>query len=335
MSHASAVVTVSAGIVAACVSGCAAQPDSELLGSHLFGGEAGLPRFDCEVAGDCAFDVGDYPLLVKQGHVTRYDSVNRIPLWSAYRVEPSFREVPPRKDRFASFRSDRAVDRPVGTADYNGLHRTFDIARGHLAPFAVMGGDRDADGVRAELDRDESDPFDEQTVFDANLMSNIAPQYHSTFNGSPGLWFCLERWVQDCVVRESGLEVWVLAGSIVGPGQTWVVGRQDDISIPHMFYKIVVLERDDNEVPLVLAFLFPHQREAHGQIEDFLVPVDVIEGMTQLDIFAHLEDDMEEFLEDRDTYANWVELWGVLGRTGACDPNSGGWRPRRESVFDR
>ncbi len=70
-----------------------------------------------------------------------------------------------------------------------------------------------------------------------------------------------------------------------------------------MFYKIVIEEQTASKV---LAFLFPHQRETHGEIEDFLVSIDVIEALTGFDFFSGLEDGLETAIEDRDTWLNWA-----------------------------
>lgn len=102
-------------------------------------------------------------------------------------------------------------------------------------------------------------------------MSNVAPHHHAGFNGSPGLWWKLERWIQDELVAKRDLDVWVIAGSIFGPGEIETIGPDDDISVPAMSYKIVILPRENEGDPAgVLAFLFPHQRIVHGDIEDFL-----------------------------------------------------------------
>ena len=69
-----------------------------------------------------------------------------------------------------------------------------------------------------------------------------------------------------------------------------------------MFYKIVIEEQTSSKV---LAFLFPHQRVAHGEIEDFLVSIDVIESLTGFDFFPNLEEHLESEIEDRDTSENW------------------------------
>jgi len=251
-------------------------------------------------------------LHVRHGYVMSYLEGARVPRWVAYHVVPGYLDTPPRQGRFSSFRADPDVDDPVVDSDYTGLFATRGFARGHLAPYAVMGGDRNGNGALAE-----GDDFDAETIFQANYLSNIAPQHHAAFNGSGGLWFELERRIQDVWVEQQGNQVWVFAGCVIGPGAHEAVGPDNDILVPPMFFKIVVREADPqglddpdelNDLPVVLAFLFPHQRQPHGEIEDYLVTVDVIEALTGLDFFNELNDRVEAVLEDTDTIANWEAL---------------------------
>ena len=256
---------------------------SALLEEHVFGG---LPSTQ--------------EIYVRNGYVLCYNPTTRTPNWVAYHIKPEYRDTPPRKGRFKSFRTDPDVDGEARDADYKGLFDTRGYARGHMAPYAVMGGDRDDDGTLAEQDEDDA-----LTVFQANYMSNIAPQHHKGFNGAPGLWWNLERWIQDELVTGQNKEVWVFAGSIFGPGEHEKVGKDKDIWVPPMFYKIVIMKKPDTDIPTVLAFLFPHQRSSHGSIEDFLVTIDVIEALAGVDFFKDLEDQIEDNLEDQDTWEVW------------------------------
>ncbi len=242
-------------------------------------------------------------LHTRIGYVLCYDAARRVPDWVAYRVEPEFRDTPKREGKYKSFRTDPDVSNPVKNSNYNGLFSSRGYARGHLAPYAVMGGDRDDDGLLAADD----DPEDNQTIFQANFMSNIAPQHHHQFNGSGGLWFKLERFIQDELVDDQELTVWIYAGTVFGAGTPEMVGPNDDIQVPPMFYKIVTWIDPDVDEPVFLAFLFPHQRSSHGDIEDFLVSIDVIEALTGHDFFADLADDVENAVEDVDTFDAWLE----------------------------
>ena len=117
--------------------------------------------------------------------------------------------------------------------------------------------------------------------------------------------------VRHEAVVDDDQELWVFAGSIVGPGQHELVGPNNDIVVPPMFWKIVIRGPDDNEeFPTVLAFLFPHQRVSHGDIEDFLVSVDIIEALSGLDFFTVFELGDQHTLEDEDTSLNWAVFEG-------------------------
>ncbi len=264
--------------------------ERSVIREHAFGG---LPGVD--------------DVYVRAGYVVGYNPRTRTPNWVAYHVEPGYRDTPSRRGSFGAFRVDPDIEGEPADAEFRGLFGSRGYARGHLAPYAVMGGDRDGDGKTAE-----SDPDDARTVFEANYMSNVAPQHHEGFNGGkktagqfvPGLWYELERWIQDVLVLEERRDVWIFAGCIFGPGNHEKVGPNADIWVPPMFYKIVIYRDRDEVPPIVLAYLFPHQRVRHGELNAFLVSVDVLEALTGLDFLSDLDDLTEASIEDRDTWEN-------------------------------
>jgi endonuclease G, mitochondrial len=263
-------------------------PDPALMKEHVIGGVPSRGN-----------------VYTRRGYVIGFDPKTKTPAWVAYHVVPDCRKTPRRRGRFSRFRDDPDISGEARDDDYTGLFGSRGYARGHLAPYGVMGGDRDGDGLYAGLEG-ESDADDEETVFQGNYLSNIAPQHHKGFNGSPGIWYRLERWIQDDLVRDGGKEVWVFAGCVFGRGTPEKVGPNGDIHVPPAFFKIVVSRRSNLEDELVvLAFLLPHHRKAHGDVQDFLVSVDVIEALTGLDFFHELDDKREHALEDVDTWENW------------------------------
>ena len=48
----------------------------------------------------------DDPVLVRQGYIGLYNAEYRVPTWVAYHVIQSYRNTPPRRNRFATFRRD-------------------------------------------------------------------------------------------------------------------------------------------------------------------------------------------------------------------------------------
>jgi endonuclease G len=293
-----ATVALFLGLAAPLVGQDLSEAESRLVSEHVYGG---LPSED--------------RIYVRQAYVMAYDASRRVPKWVAYHIKPDYRNTPPRKGRFSSFRKDADVPDGVVDSDYTGLKEERGFARGHLAPYGIAGGDRDGDGAYAVKNVDgkvvPDDEDDVLTVYQINYMSNIAPQHHDAFNGSGGLWFKLERWIQDDLVTKRELDVWVFAGCVYGSAEMERVGPAGDISVPPMFYKVVIREPEQvGGSPRVLAFLFPHQRAKHGDIEDFLVPIDVIEAMTGLDFFRELRlgDEEKRKLEDTDTWDFWDDF---------------------------
>src|SRR3546814_17228692 len=66
----------------------------------------------------------------------------------------------------------------------------------------ISGGDRNNNGksaAKTTKGHPADDIEDACTVFEFNYMSNIAPQLHSRFNGSGGLWYKLETRIRERV----------------------------------------------------------------------------------------------------------------------------------------
>ena len=282
-------------------------------------------------------------ILVRTAYANCYDSSRRVGLWSAYFVVPDYLCKPDRESDFEKYREDiEATGCPIPTEyerQYQPDSQRYDA--GHLAPYNISGGDRDGDGQYAcyrpseaddgtgedacycgdYSDPDDysdaesqdgecieycgpSDPQDENTVFEINYLSNFAPQ-HESFNRW-GLWRKLERMIQETWVRDRGLELWVVAGSVFAGSEPAKAGPWEDIHIPQLFFKLVVKSEQDG--PSILAFLFPHVADGRGDIEDYLVTVDTIEALTGFDFFRELPDDIEGALESEGTWQNWDEF---------------------------
>lgn len=225
-------------------------------------------------------------LLVRPGYVSSYRPAWKIPEWVAYHIKPDYLNTPEREGKFKSFRTDKQV--PLAVRDSNYTNTGY--ARGHMAPYGIMGGDRDKDGQYAS-NEDEDEYL---TVFSANLMSNIAPQWHDGFNGNAGLWYNLERWIQKSLVQEGQQEAWIIAGSVVTTETPRRISSKK-ILVPDMFYKIVTIEADDG--PQALCFLFPHLKLKRHNLVQYLVSIDYLEALTGLDFFA--EDDRFDVIYER------------------------------------
>lgn len=253
-------------------------------------------------------------VLIRNAYVTSYNEEYRIPNWSAYHIIPDYLNTPERKSKFSRFRSDPEVNHPVHDKEYTGLFDSLGYARGHLAPYKILGGDRDKDGLYAIYRGSMSDLDDELTVYEGNYMSSIAPQLHGKYNGSGGLWFNAEKWVRDEVVNSdsTGNEVWVFSGCLVHDSRHLEkVGRDTNIVVPDQFYKIVIRDRD-GEFPHVLVFLFPHFDSStdikENDIFKYLVSVDYLEAISGLDFFNEYTEEVQDSCERRVDTNSWEKF---------------------------
>jgi len=265
---------------------------------------------DFHVYGDLP---GDGDVLVRRGYVLSYDQKRRVPRWAAWHASPAYRLTPDRDvSRWGSFHPDPEIEDPVEHSDYNGLFASTDnFARGHIVPFYISGGDRDADGTSAsdEEGRFIEDIDDACTVFEIMYMSNIAPQYHDDFNGPGALWNQLETTLRNLIDNHEE-EFWVIAGSIFGENEIQFVGPANDqtIGVPDMFFKIVITR----EGPV--GFLFAHRRQLvpeacnlDAELADCIVPISVIEDSSRLDFFSDLRQLEVEF-ESLDGGQIWAQV---------------------------
>ncbi|NOU58894.1 DNA/RNA non-specific endonuclease [Marinifilum caeruleilacunae] len=227
-------------------------------------------------------------ILVRTAYVNSFNAECRIPNYTVYHIIPDYLKTPERKSRFKKFREDPDINDAVKDNEYDGLFRAFNYARGHYCPYKVLGGDRDKDGKYANFDKKMSDIDDELTIFEGNYMSNIVPQLHYGLNGSGGVWFKAERWIQDDIVAK-GNEVWVYSGGIlIDDREAEKVGDNNSIFVPDYFYKVVVME-NGADFPHVIVFYFPHHDSKNDYIEKdifkYTVTIDYLEAITGYDFF--------------------------------------------------
>jgi len=226
-------------------------------------------------------------LSIQTAYIVCFNLERRCPDWAAYFVTSDYLDTPPRKGEYEK-RTDH-----LGARYDDYTNSGYD--RGHLAPFKISGG------IRGDQDVGCNGTFCHDAVVEINYMSNIAPQYPS-FNRNGGLWYELESLVRK---RAKRTDLWVIAGSIFWDGVIEMIGPESDIYVPHAYYKIIAWTDKTSDFPKALAFLFPHQKERVGAINDFLVSVDLIEALSGFDFFSNLDEGSECELESVNTSIYW------------------------------
>lgn len=136
--------------------------------------------------------------------------------------------------------------------------------RGHLAPASDMN-------------------FDSIAAIECYYYSNITPQEH-TFN--IGVWKKLENQVRRWAIDKDS--IYIVTGPILALANNTIGSNK--VVVPNAFYKIVY---KPGKKPKMIAFIIPNQK-SNLPIQEFAVPVDLIEKITGVDFFSGMTEKLEE-----------------------------------------
>ena len=173
-----------------------------------------------------------------------------------------------RKD---NFRADYNVSsKSASPNDYKGSG--YD--RGHLAP----AGDMKINPV---------------AMSESFFMSNISPQKPSFNRGG---WKKLESLVR--MWGRNKVSYITTAGVLNSNNFNKIGGNQ--VSVPNQFYKIIYIPSDSK----MIAFLMPNKK-IEGPLKKYVVSVDKVEEITDIDFHHELEDELEKKLESISNINEW------------------------------
>ena len=125
------------------------------------------------------------------------------------------------------------------------------------------------------------------------LMSNICPQKP---NLNRQIWKNLESLIANKYAQEFE-EIWIITGPIFDEN---IERLKSGVEIPDSFYKIIIDEKDNR--PRMLALIIPQNVKSNEPLEKYLVSIDEIEKLTQLDFMSEMEDELENKIEAEKGY---------------------------------
>lgn len=164
-----------------------------------------------------------------------------------------------------NFREDPKISTiSAQIADYAGSG--YD--RGHLVPAGDMS--------RNEIAMSES-----------FFMSNMSPQIPA-FNR--GIWQKLEGQLRSWSFEFDTM--YVVTGPIINFGYKTIGKNQ--VAVPQFYFKAIFLKNSE----IMIGFILPNQ-ESNAALYNYQVTIDQIEKITNLDIFASLDDRIERIMESR------------------------------------
>ncbi len=191
--------------------------------------------------------------------------------------------------RTNDFREDSLVTTGTAVKDdywYSGYDR------GHLAPSADF-------------------RWSQTALSESYFYSNMSPQLPELNREK---WAELENAIRDYVIHYQD-EVYVITGPILTDSLPTMKneGRKNEVSIPNMFYKIVLDISGDTTTGI--AFVMPNGYCAYPALS-YATSIDKVEELTGLDFFASLDDELENKLESNSD----ASLFNTRGSEGEVLP---------------
>jgi endonuclease G len=212
-------------------------------------------------------------MLIHSYHKTCFSTSKKLARWVSYKLsEPMFRGNATRSNNFTI--DPLIPDQSPTPSHYEGSG--YD--RGHLAPAGDM-------------------KINQKAMDQSFFMTNISAQEPS-FNR--GIWKKLENLMRG--LTEANKEYEVITGPIFSFKKKSFKTRF--LNIPKAFYKIIFYQ--DGQETKALAFLVPNKKSKEA-VTEFLVPVNTIEALTEIDFFSNLSNELQNEIESKVK----PELWGL------------------------
>lgn len=217
-------------------------------------------------------------VLINHGFTVGFSPARLQPLWAAYRVAGSDRDLG--FDRPHLYYEDARLDPEwqIGSETF-GRHGDIQYHVGHMVPNEAI-----------------NRQFGRLAQMETFFMSNMSPQRGSL---NKGVWLTLENMIRNIEDTPDKDHVWAIAGPIFSnnPDQ---IDRPNGkvVPIPEAYYCITVdpfhypWDRPSNVD--IVCFRIPQAAESGTSLETFIVDLNRIENETNLKFFPAWEDDDDD-----------------------------------------
>lgn len=210
-------------------------------------------------------------IIEHQNYVLSYNETFEQAEWVAYELKNKHLSNTNRNRPY--FIQDKKVK--TQSADYRNYKKSG-YTKGHLCP----AGDR---------------KFSKTAYDETFLTSNISPQ-KADFNG--GVWNRLEQKTRYWASKDK--QLFIVTGGVLKKNLK-TIGKEK-VAVPKQFYK-VLLDYSEPKIKAI-AFLVPHAA-SKAPLYTFVVSIDNLEKLTNIDFFPALPDEIETKLEASSSYKDW------------------------------
>lgn len=205
------------------------------------------------------------------GYTVSYNKDLKLPNWVSY--ELTRQETKGKEKRGDNFIADPSVKGHIAT---NSDYARSGYDKGHMAPAADM-------------------KWSPAAMKESFYFSNMCPQ-HPQLNRRG--WKNLEEKIRDWAIADSAIII--ICGPIVDK-QSKTIGK-NKVAVPKRFFKVILS-------PFVkpmrgIGFLFDNEM-AVDPLSSYVVTIDSIERLTNMDFFSSLPDEIENKIEAESNYLQW------------------------------
>lgn len=204
-------------------------------------------------------------VISRTGYTLSYNDQTRTPNWVAW--ELTREETRGKEERSTEFYPDPQVKgKKVEMYDYS--RSGYD--RGHMAPAGDM-------------------KWNGKAMKESFYMSNICPQNHELNKGD---WNDLEIKTREWARRYG--KAYIACGPIYKKGKPFKTIGSSRVAVPHAFFKAILINKKGT--PIAMGFYFENE-PGHQDLQEYLISIDELEKLTNLDFFSLLSDDIEDKIE--------------------------------------
>jgi len=202
-----------------------------------------------------------------------YSEKDEQPEWVAYMLTSDMVRNSNCK-RSNNFRADAKVTTGSATpADY----KNSGYDKGHMCPAGDMG-------------------FNCTAMSETFFMSNMSPQLPG-FNR--GIWKKLEELVRSWA--DAYDTIYVVTGPVLNGESTGRIG-ENNVTVPKYYYKVVYKKTSSGGT--CIALLLPNEA-SYNTLQNYVISVDSLEKLTQIDFFPVLPDNIENVIENKLNTEEW------------------------------
>ena len=210
-------------------------------------------------------------IIRHSGYTVSYNKDLKIPNWVSY--ELTREETRGKEKRGNRFIADPLATGPIATnADYT--RSGYD--KGHMAPAADM-------------------KWSPEAMKESFYFSNMCPQ-HPQLNRRG--WKNLEDKIRNWAIADSAIII--ICGPIIEK-QPKTIGK-NKVVVPQRFFKVVL---SPFAKPIRAIGFLLNNEQAVEPLSSYVVTVDSIESLTNMDFFAPLPDEIENKIEANANYSLW------------------------------